>query len=384
LPPHEAWRRTERVARVRVTRSSPHKVVLTAMQHIATKATEVKPTRPRVLDKLPSSCNRVFDTLLTLSDDEGLAKVSLRDLASYSDLGVTQTWRAVHRLQRVHLLEVIELGKGTRATTWRVRWRDFSCSSVPPLRNLPKREKTKSNLSVASDDDQSQVSSLKGGDPLENPPLRDPLSHPVSEKGRRWFLGELRRFLRDDCHLPPDRYTELLLAFARALKLSLKANRIRTGRDLGHVYRFVRERLDTDPRYLASKLAKLEGGARYGAVMRLFADALRDLEHERKREQLNTEQLKRIREGKERAQREWQVSEPDFSKPNSIKLASPEFVDGFITNISELNPYKLPEKQAREILKKARLLKGFAPLNREQKRAITRICETFYNRVFRS
>jgi len=187
------------------------------------------------------------------------------------------------------------------------------------------------------------------------------------------------------CGVPGEQRSELMLAFARALKLSLKAGRIRTGRDLGHVYRFVCHYLDTDPWYRASRLAKLEGGARYGAVMRLFADALRDLEHERKREQLNTEQLKRIREEKERARREWedseQTSELDFSDTNALKRASPEFVDSFITKLSRWQASRIPPQLARDALLKIRLLLGFASLSKTQRRALKRLHETFFKRA---
>jgi len=353
------------------------------MQYIATKATEVKPTRPKILDSLPLSCGLVFGAFVALSDEKGELQISLRELKEYTGLSHTQVRRALARLCAVRLLEPLETGHGRVASAYRLRWRSFPQPFGTSLKKLSERENLKSSLSVASDDGQSKNSPLKGENPLKDPPLRDPLSHPVSEKGRRWFLGELRRFLRDDCRLPPDRYTELLLTFARALKLSLKAGRIRTGRELGRVYRFVRERLDSDPWYLASRLAKLEGGARYGAVMSLFADALKDLERERRGELANRERLNRIREEKERARREWEFLDTvDFSNPNSIKLASPEYVDAFIAKASELNPWKLPKTQAREVLKRARLLKGFVPVSKEKERALKRICETFYKRVF--
>ena len=355
------------------------------MRHIAPNTAKVNLTRPRVLNALPLSCGLVFGAFVALSDETGELQVPLRELSGYTGLSHTQIRRALKRLCAVRLLEPLETGHGRVASAYRLRWRSFPQPFGTSLKKLSERENLKSSLSVASDDGQSKNSPLKGENPLKDPPLRDPLSHPVSEKGRRWFLGELRRFLRDDCRLPPDRYTELLLAFARALRLSLKAGRIRTGRELGRVYRFVRERLDTDPRYLASKLAKLEGGTRYGAVMRLFGDALRDLEHERKREQLNTEQLKRIREEKERARREWQASEQtselDFSDTNALKRASPEFVDGFITRLSRWQANRIPPQLARETLLKIRLLLGFAPLSKTQRRALKRLHETFFDRA---
>lgn len=357
------------------------KIAKTVNHSIASVGRQVNLSRPRVLEKLPLSARLTFGAFIALADGRNELQVPLRDLANYTGLSHTQVRRALKRLIAVRLIERVEAGHGGVPGVFRLRWRKsfpqaFGTSSL----RKSSTEIPKSNPPVLANDSLNDQASLRGANPPENPPTPSPLSENldlrVSEMGRRWFLGSLRRLLMD-CGVPGAKRAELMLAFARALKLSLKAGRIKCGRDLGHVYRFICQHLDTDPEYCASKLARLEGGTRYAVMMRLFSDALDHLEHERKRDEVNQARLDRIREQRQDAKRESQ-GDP-FGDLEWLKQTPPEFVDSYIRNFSAWRLDTIPRELIKAALHKIGLLLAFAPLNRTQRKTLKRLHRDFFN-----
>lgn len=88
-------------------------------------------TRPSVLQKLPPSCNLVYDILTTLDPGNGVIPISQRELAAIIPRSKTQIRRALKRLQGAKILRPVEKGKGQRKTVYYLRWKSFPQISGP-------------------------------------------------------------------------------------------------------------------------------------------------------------------------------------------------------------------------------------------------------------
>jgi len=349
---------------------------------------KVKSQRPRVLEKLPLSARLLFGAFVALADNQSELQISTRALGEYTGLSEPQVRRGIRRLIAVRLLEVVALGSGPIPTTYHLRWRtrSFPQPSASPSKNTPESD-PKSNPSVLTKAPvNDSPSSLRGVTPPEDPPKPTSsvynLHLPVSEKGRCWALGEIRRFLID-CKVPGAKRAELMLAFARGLKLALRAGRIRNGRELGELVRLCKAAMQMRDQYRPSRLANLSPPDRYAAVMRLLAEKLTQVENEREDELASERELEKIRREKAEARQAWkQASQIDFSNTNAIKLASRESVDAFIAKVSRVKAGAMSDQLARRCLLKIRLLTGFARLNKDQRRTLKRLCQEFHERVF--
>lgn len=78
--------------------------------------------RPHVLDILPTSCFRVWEVLVSHVGPEQQVRLSMRRLARESGVSATQCRRALRRMVGARILAVVETGKGTRSTTYGIRW----------------------------------------------------------------------------------------------------------------------------------------------------------------------------------------------------------------------------------------------------------------------
>ena len=245
---------------------------------------------PRVLKDLPLSCRLLFGAFVALADSHGELQASLRDLANYAGLSVTQVWRAARRLQAVRLLELVELGKGTQATTWKLRWRTFPQPSVS------------SYARVTLKPQRFDVSFAKAKTPASTkatPQLRRHRWVP-SERAVRWALARARDRLWG---LPRHRRERALAALARAFRWAAR-----------QPDPWTRERWR---RFVLNTIAKFEDGpdgftqARrrpYGWAMLCAREALSELTHRDADFKATQELVARIRREREEARRAWSGS----------------------------------------------------------------------------
>jgi len=116
----------------------------------------------------------------------------------------------------------------------------------------------------------------------------------VTERGRRWALGTVRRELRQWGISGKDR-GKIVAGIANSLTRAIKTHRIKTGRELGQAVRLILAILDRDPELRASKLARREGRALYGATSAIVARAVAQVERGRRAEEGTKQILARIR-----------------------------------------------------------------------------------------
>jgi len=245
-------------------------------------------TLPRVLKDLPLSCRLLFGAFVALADSHGELQASLRDLANYTGLGATQVWRAARRLQAVRLLELVELGKGTQATTWKLRWRTFpqpSVSSYARVTLKPQRE--------------AQGSFAKAKTPASTkatPQLRRHRWVP-SERAVRWALARARDRLWG---LPKPRRKRAMDALAKAFRWA--------ARQPGPWDR------DRWRRFVFGAIAQFESGpdgltqARrrpFGWAMRCAQEALGELDRQDTGFEATQELVAEIRREREEARTAW-------------------------------------------------------------------------------
>jgi len=93
---------------------------------------------------------------------------------------------------------------------------------------------------------------------------------------------------------------------ANSLTRALKARKIRTGRELGQAVRLILATLDQDPELRASRLAKRNTRAMYSGAAMTVAQAVAQVERDRKAEQTARELLAEIHREREEARRAWQ------------------------------------------------------------------------------
>lgn len=257
-------------------------------------------TLPRVLRDLPLSCRLVFGAFLALSNRGGELRMSTRALATYTGLSEAQVRRAIRRLIAVQLLKVVHVGRGSVATVYHLKWRTWSfpqpSASSPLKKSLSEKNHDKGN-----------PTDTHGRLPQAQPPQ---LGRPVSEQGRRWALGTIRRELLR-WGIPGKARGELMAGIAFSLTRAIKTCKIRTGRELGQVTRYILATLDQDPELRASQLAKRDKRALYSGAALIVARAVARVERDREAERATQELLAEIRKEREEARRSWAA----FNRP---------------------------------------------------------------------
>jgi len=144
--------------------------------------------------------------------------------------------------------------------------------------------------------------------PPQAQPLR--LGRPVSEQGRRWALGTIRRELLR-WGIPGKARGEIMAGIANSLTRAIKTRKIRTGRELGQTVRLILATLDQDPELRASQLVKRDKRALHSGAGMIVARAVARVERDREAEQATQELLAEIRKEREEARRSWAA----FNRP---------------------------------------------------------------------
>lgn len=169
---------------------------------------------PEVLQHLPSSAFKVFGVLL-LSSADGTVTIPLRLLAHRAGISPTQARRALKRLVAVNLLEVVEHGRGRKATVFRLRW-DLPYFPHPfvPSSPTPPSQGT-------GDRTPSETTASPKGAAWSDLPIKSQSS------ALRWLMFRLRREI-ERWALPPPRRERLLRAAGAAVWRALKRGYLRT------------------------------------------------------------------------------------------------------------------------------------------------------------
>jgi hypothetical protein len=182
--------------------------------------------RPDVLSKMPRSCNLLFDLLRSAGDPRGQAAVSVRYLSEVSHLSSRTVRRALRRLTGAHLIALLSVGRGTRASTWQLCWRSPLCTfphargALAPIRSKPR---------------DSKAFSPKG---TEDRPEGQP-----GQRALRWAAVQVRRELASGFTANPTKSRAIVTGVQAALWRVLEGGRVRPGPQLGRVVRGVLCRL---------------------------------------------------------------------------------------------------------------------------------------------
>lgn len=249
---------------------------------------------PRVLRDLPLSSRLLFAAFAAMCDRRGELQASTRTLAEYAGLSEAQVRRALKRLVAVRLVEVVASGHGRVATTYKLRWR---------TRTFPQRFASPSSKDFTSERKRSKSILSDASPSVKTQPLR--LGRPVTEQGRRWALGHIRRELMG-WGVPGKARGELMAGLANALTRAIKARRIRTGRELGKAVRLILAQLD-EGELRASRLAGRDPRSLYSGAAMLVTQAVAEVEADRRTEEATEAILDRIRRMKAEARRAWTV-----------------------------------------------------------------------------
>jgi len=257
-----------------------------------------------------------------MCDRRGELQASTRTLAEYAGLSEAQVRRALKRLVAVRLVEVVASGHGRVATTYKLRWR---------TRTFPQRFASPSSKDFTSERKRSKSILSDASPSVKTQPLR--LGRPVTEQGRRWALGHIRRELMG-WGVPGKARGELMAGLANALTRAIKARRIRTGRELGKAVRLILAQLD-EGELRASRLAGRDPRSLYSGAAMLVTQAVAEVEADRRTEEATEAILDRIRREREEARRAWaDVDATQGKKLNfgdaSLELRRP-FQGGFTT-----------------------------------------------------
>jgi len=250
--------------------------------------------RPRVLEDLPLSHGLVFGAFVVLSNRRGELRISTRALAAYTGLSEAQVRRAIRRLIAVRLIEVVHVGCGPAATVYLLKWRARSFPHPNASSSLKKSSSEKNH-------DKSNPTDTRRCLPQAQP---SQLELPVSERGRRWALGRIRgELLR--WGISGKARGELMAGIAFSLTRAIKTRKIRTGRELGQVTRYILATLDQDPELRASRLVKRDKRALYSGAAMIVARAVARVERDRAEELATAELLRRIHRERDAAKRAW-------------------------------------------------------------------------------
>ena len=169
---------------------------------------------PLILHRLPLSMRKVF-TVLLLSAPDDTVTISARLLAHRAGISERQTRRALRRLIGANLVEVVEPGRGTRPTKYRIRWQ---------LRGFPQPSAASSPTPL------SQGRQRRAPSETTAPPSGAAwLEFPIKSKSSalRWAMFHLRREIQR-WGLPPPRREALLTGLGQAVWRALKRGLVRT------------------------------------------------------------------------------------------------------------------------------------------------------------
>jgi hypothetical protein len=182
--------------------------------------------RPDVLSKMPRSCNVVFDLLRSAGDPRGQVVVSVRYLSGVSRLSSRTVRRALRRLTGAHLIALLAVGRGTRASTWQLCWSSVFCTFQHARGALsPIRSRTRD----------SKAFSPKG---TETRPKDQP-----GQRALRWAAAQVRRELASGFTADPTKGRAIVTGVQAALWRAVAAGSVRPGPHLGRVVRGVLCRL---------------------------------------------------------------------------------------------------------------------------------------------
>jgi len=188
---------------------------------------------------------------LLLSAADGTVAISTRLLAHRAGISERQARRVLRRLIGANLVEVVEPGRGTRPTKYRIKWklRGFpqpSAASSPAPLSQGRQRRTPPETAAAP----SRAA-------WSNLPIRN------QSKALRWAMFRLRREIAS-WGLPPPRREALLTGLGQALWRAIRRGLVRTTAQLRRLLHEILGHLRDAPAGVSASLKRACGYA--GAI----------------------------------------------------------------------------------------------------------------------
>jgi DNA-binding MarR family transcriptional regulator len=261
--------------------------------------------RPDVLQRMPRSCNIVFD-LLSILVKNGSATISLRDLASEARLSPEAIRRALRRLEAVGLITWTRApGRGHRSVI-ALRWKTATETEQSQVIHRPQAfaeekarlDQQKRNVySPETSRREVKKKSLSG------------YAHnlPLGSRAVFWAMGQLRNNLFARPAIDGGRRAVIMACLGPAVFRAVKKGRVRTRGELGRLVGFLEARLE-ERRGLGLDLAATRRWAEWAV-----REALKAIEEERERILAGEKLIADILKEAEEARLAWQAFQGGFS-----------------------------------------------------------------------
>jgi DNA-binding transcriptional regulator YhcF (GntR family) len=261
--------------------------------------------RPDVLQRMPRSCNLVFD-LLSILGKNGSATISLRDLASEARLSPEAVRRALSRLEAAGLITWRRApGRGHRSVI-ALRWKTVTETGQSQVIHRPKtfaEEKArlgqhKRNVySPETSQREVKKKSLSGY----------AYNLPLGSRAVFWAMGQLRNNLFARPAIDGGRRAVIMACLGPAVFRAVKKGRVRTRGDLVRLVGLLEVKLE-ERRGLGLDLAATRRWAEWAV-----REALKAIEEERERILAGEKLIAEILKEAEEARLAWQAFQGGFS-----------------------------------------------------------------------
>lgn len=274
--------------------------------------------RPDVLQRMPRSCNLVFD-LLSILVRNGSATVSLRDLASEARLSPEAVRRALSRLEAVGLITWTRApGRGHRSVI-ALRWKTATYTGQNQVIHRPKTfAEEKARLGQHKRNVYSPETS-------QGKVKKESLSGyaydlPLGPRAVFWAMGQLRNNLFARPAIDGGRRAVIMACLGPAVFRAVKRGRIKTRGELAQLVGLLEAKLE-ERRGLGLDLAATRRWAEW-AVRK----ALKAIEEKRERILAGEKLIADILKEAEEARLAWQAFQGGFSlgqgRGNTFRNAS--------------------------------------------------------------
>ena len=261
--------------------------------------------RPDVLQRMPRSCNLVFD-LLSILTKNGSATISLRDLASEARLSPEAVRRALGRLEATGLITWTRApGRGHRSVI-ALRWKTTTETEQSQVIHRPKasaEEKARpsqQNRNVYSPEtpqSKTKKKSLSGY--AQNLPL--------GSRAVFWAMGQLRNNLLARPAIDGSRRAVIMACLGPAVFRAVKRGRVRTRGELARLVSLLEAKLE-ERRGLGLDLAATRRWAEWAV-----REGLKAIEEERERISVGEKLIAEILREAEEARLAWHAFQGWFS-----------------------------------------------------------------------
>jgi len=260
--------------------------------------------RPDVLQRMPRSCNLVFD-LLSILGKNGSATISLRDLASEVRLSPEAVRRALSRLEAAGLITWRRApGRGHRSVI-ALRWKTVTETGQSQVIHRPKTfAEEKARLGQHKRNVYSPETSQ--GEVKEKSLSGYAHNLPLGSRAVFWAMGQLRNNLFARPAIDSGRRAVIMACLGPAVFRAVKRGRIKTRGELAQLVGLLEAKLE-ERRGLGLDLAATRRWAEWAV-----REAIKAIEEERERILAGEKLIAEILKEAEEARLAWQAFQGGF------------------------------------------------------------------------